>query len=517
MRIEASTDQTETSLPVTTASSSSSSNDNIDTMTSQSSQPPTASALKYVPYCCRYSTGPLEATGLSIDFYARAVVLMSSIFMGPALLELATEAAGCPNEQDCNARIWLFMKPSSLLSNIAIVTGITVSLGMPLIGAMVDYTNQRRRVGAYTAYLLAVSKGIEACVSQRTWVLVAAMQIVSGVVYFCHTTAGYAYNAELSNDSVQQTKYNTYYFFVLYMSTLFFLAQVLVVSTLLDTGDVGTARISQIITSVTSAIAFGWAWTCFFSDRPAARPLPDNTTLLSAGFRKTTRTFWSVRTRLPYLWWLMCSVAVTESATAALITIATTYMAHFLDMDSSQIGVVFIVVLLTGVPGSRVGHILGVWYNPLRSAQVCILYFIVVTVIAAFVLTDPSRSDYTVLFGAFWGIGLGWLHPMNSTMFMTMSPAHSRTEYMGLYIFCGQVLSWMPPLVFTAVNEANVSMSIGLASLNVFFLVGFFCLVMIGRYDNAVAAVSQTSSIRTDDHVYVSGSDVATVELPSLA
>jgi hypothetical protein len=57
---------------------------------------------------------------------------------------------------------------------------------------------------------------------------------------------------------------------------------------------------------------------------------------------------------------------------------------------------------------------------------------------------------------------------------------------MGIYIFSGSVLAWLPPLLFTLLNEFGISMNIGLASLNVFFVGGFALLYMIGDYDEAL-------------------------------
>ncbi len=57
---------------------------------------------------------------------------------------------------------------------------------------------------------------------------------------------------------------------------------------------------------------------------------------------------------------------------------------------------------------------------------------------------------------------------------------------MGLYIFSGSVLAWLPPFLFSFLNEFGASMNIGLASLNAFFVGGFALLYMIGDYDDAV-------------------------------
>jgi MFS-type transporter involved in bile tolerance (Atg22 family) len=138
--------------------------------------------IKYVPCCLRHDDGPPEATGLTLDFYARATVLMSSIFLGPALLQLATESAGCASEQDCDARV-MGMKPSSLLSNIAVATGILASILMPTLGAIVDHTSYRLQVGTYSGYIISVVKGLEAMVSSKTWFYVAILQVLSGTTF----------------------------------------------------------------------------------------------------------------------------------------------------------------------------------------------------------------------------------------------------------------------------------------------------------------------------------------------
>ena len=189
---------------------------------------------------------------------------------------------------------------------------------------------------------------------------------------------------------------------------------------------------------------------------------------------------------MPALKRLMGSVLFAESAMNAIITIATTYMSTFLDMVSSDIGFVFLVVLLMGIPGAKLGEWLAFRINPLVSAKLCILSFFLSTSAAAFVLTGPESKQYAIIFGILWGICMGWLHPMHTVLFIGLTPDDARTEFMGIYIFCQQVLSWLPPLVFTVLNEFGASMSIGLASLDIFFMIGLLSLQSIGRYDQLV-------------------------------
>jgi UMF1 family MFS transporter len=452
--------------------------------------------LRWVPRCLRYDHGPVEATGLALDFYARAYILMSSIFLGPALLELATEAANCESEQNCDARIY-GMKPSSLLSNIAIMSGLLASFSMPIIGAVVDHTSYRLQVGKYSGYILSTVKLIEALVSSSTWYYVAWLQVLSGLFYYAHILATYAYTSELSDDTTEQTKYNTYFFTVLYASTLIYMAKILTLSNVFDQDDVGTARISQVVTGLTSGIMFIFSWT-FFRNRPPTSTIPLGQSLWTVGFHKVWKTSGEIYRTMPALKRLMGSVLFAESAMGTIVTVATTYMSTFMDMSSSEIGVVFLVVLIMGIPGAKLGEWLALKINPLTSAKICILLLLVSTGLAAIVLTGPEHKHYVVIFGVLWGISMGWLHPMHTVLFLGLTPDHARTEYMGIYIFCQLVLSWLPPLVFTVLNELGVSMSIGMASLNIFFVLGLISLQSIGRYDQlamAVPTVVHTSGV----------------------
>lgn len=467
--------------------------------------------MRRIPRCFRFDNALPEATGLSLDAYARGVLSMSSLFMGPALLQLANNAAQeqCHDCGEDDARIY-GMKPSSLLSNIAIVVGVLNAVILPLFGAIVDHTPYRRQVGVWSAVALTTIKGAEVVVSANTWFLVAILQTVSGAFYYIHTSATWAYTSELTDNHKQQIKYNAYYFVVLYVATLIFLFQVLVSAVILHTDDVGTARISQVITFLTCSLFFGFAWRYLFRDRPALSRLPEGNTLLGTGFSRIRTSSNMIRQELPALKWLMLSIMSSEAATAALITIATTYMSHFLEMNANEIGIVFLAVLIMGAPGTKLGERIGLFCDPLLSAKACVLFFIVATTLASILLTGPQDKHLTVIFGVLWGLALGWLHPMHSTLFITITPTGQETELMSLYLFSGQVLSWLPPLVFTVLNEAGVSMSIGLASLNLFFLVGYICLHLMGDYNVArEQARSRGDLVPTDE-------DMGDVALPPM-
>lgn len=152
---------------------------------------------------------PLEATGLSLNSFARGAVGMSTLFLGPALLVLAKEAAAASavqsgqsnreegiDENNDEGRVY-GMRPTSLLTNIGIFSNLFSILLLPLFGAIVDHTPHRKAVGQFSAILLSLIKGLEDFVSRSTWFLVAFLQVVNFVLYNAHLCAVYAYTAEV--------------------------------------------------------------------------------------------------------------------------------------------------------------------------------------------------------------------------------------------------------------------------------------------------------------------------------
>ena len=109
---------------------------------------------------------------------------MSTIFLGPALLKLAAAAAqaNCDGydggdvstETDC--RVYGF-RPTSLLTNIGVFSGLLSSVLTPLFGSIVDHTPHRKAIGQGSAILLSIVKGIEIFVNQSTWFVVSVLQV----------------------------------------------------------------------------------------------------------------------------------------------------------------------------------------------------------------------------------------------------------------------------------------------------------------------------------------------------
>ena len=269
---------------------------------------------------------------------------------------------------------------------------------------------------------------------------------------------------------------------------LVYLVVVLLLGNLLGTDDVETGKLAVFVSSVICIPLFFVCWKYLFHNRPALSRASPNHSLLTAGFYRVYQTSQSIHSDLPAVKWLLRSIVFSEAADSALPTIATTYMNEKLNMDALEIGLVMLVVLIAGLPGSYLGKFLAVRFNPVASAKMSLVGYMTVTTVASLTLTR-SHKNLAYIYGALWGICQGIMHPQHAASFVTLSPKGQEAELMGTFLFACNLLQFLPPLLFTILNEVGIDMNVGMASLVLFFGAGFFGLSRTGDYEMAVEHV----------------------------
>ena len=437
-----------------------------------------------------------EVLGWILDAAARGVVVIgTAVFVSSEILKLAKEAAGCGTtidgetwvETGCTNRVYGF-KPSSILTNIVMIVGLFSAVVMPFIGSIIDHTNHRRAVGSISAAVMAVMILLQMLVLQKFWFLAAILQIFIAFSYTIHLCAVYAYLPELTSNHEKLVQYTAQFSAAQYSASVIFLLFMVGVLSWINGNDrFNAATLSQAVVFVVVAVSFGYAWTKLFRPRIASQQVPLGRTLVSAGFWKIFKTSRWILLHHAAIKWFLLSVAFTEAATTTFSTIAITYMTEQLGFDARENGIAILILLLFGVPGTRLAASLTSGFNPIRSLQACLLVWIINTTVAAVYLKGPDQQGAAYVFAIIWGLAIGWVYPTEKALYVTIIPRGQEAELMGTYICACQFLSWLPPLVFSVMNEAGISMRIGLFSLTFYFMVSFCILFLVGDYDEAVA------------------------------
>ena len=126
--------------------------------------------------------------------------------------------------------------------------------------------------------------------------------------------------------------------------------------------------------------------------------------------------------------------------------------------------------------------------HPIRSSIIAVTILILNTAFDSIFLKGPFQSTGAYILAVPWGIGSGAKWTSDRMLFARIVPGGQNAELSGGYVFFRQLLTWLPLLVFTLLNESDVSLRWAIASLNIFFLLGLAAYWCVGSYAAAVAA-----------------------------
>mmetsp|Transcript_15205 Transcript_15205/g.18515 ORF Transcript_15205/g.18515 Transcript_15205/m.18515 type:complete len:481 (-) Transcript_15205:209-1651(-) len=438
-----------------------------------------------------------KVKGYTLEGAGRACVLMSNIFLSTSLIWLASEAADCVEDNtivdDCGKKVYGFL-PSSLITNIAVVSGVASAFFMPLIGAIVDYTEYRRSLGISSAIGIIAIQFIQVYTVSSTWFAMAILQAIGAFIYEVQVLSTYAYLPEIARELGESvmTTIASNFMAIQFGSECVFLIVIITISRVQETTTVVTAQISQAICVILALLL----WTMSWKSLPSIgknHEIPEGSNLVTVGFYQNYKTMKMIKKHYSRgLLWFYLAVAFAEAGANSFTTVSVTYLASELNMNGAQIGMVFLGSLISTLPGTAVASFVTKRTDPNTSWKLCMAYFAFTTIVGAFILTDESRTNYAYILSVFWGIALGWFYPTENLFFSMCLPKGQEAELSGFLVYCSTIISWLPPLIFTLLNEAGIHMKYGLISLTAFFFAAIILLSMAAPWPEIVEEAQKT-------------------------
>jgi len=433
-----------------------------------------------------------EAKGYALVAMGRGVGVMSNVVVNAALLELAMEAAGCPSKKEldameadgtigsasgyiCDGTVY-GQNPLSLISNIAVATGLLGAIFMPITGVILDFTPYRRLVGILFAIIFTIIQGIQIGIGPNTWFQMSILQAIAGVCFTVIMMTSLAYLPEICEE-VGQAEHSTYtarFTAKQFASQATFLILLgsLSVGLGISSDSVRTARLSQAMNVGIISILFSMGWRCMPS-RPASRDPPQGTRFLVLyGIRQNFRTAVSIhREYKKGLRWYLLATVFAQSSVGALTTVAVVYLSSEVGLNATDISLFFFVVLVGTIPGSKFASELSKRTNPNTSWQLSMICLFITLVIGAFTLGDAPHKYLSLIWGLFVGLMLGWFYPTENLFFSCVLPKGQEAEIAGFRVYCSMILAWLPPLVFSILVESGVDAKWGMTFMGSFILV----------------------------------------------
>ena len=168
-------------------------------------------------------------------------------------------------------------------------------------------------------------------------------------------------------------------------------------------------------------------------------------------------------------------------------------MTDFLEMNPLQSAIAIIISFSGSFPGAIFAAFLARTLDPIKAAIVSNVLMIVCVTVFALILTAPGQYIRAYIYFLFIGFNSGIKVNLDRLLSASLMPTGQEAEMMGLWLFADQSLLWLPLLVYTIMNEADISPRISVVVLDVYLCLSLFYLYMTGSYSDARVEVNRTS------------------------
>ena len=368
----------------------------------------------------------------------------------------------------------------ALFSILVGIGSILLMLVMPVLGAMADYADSKKRflrnfafVGAaFTLVIPFVPDG------QVPWFLLVVV-----VTQFGFVAANVFYDGFLpeiaSDDTVDQVSSKGFALGYLGGGLYLLLALVLI----FFSSDEPDATLTEALAARIAIFGSG-LWWFGFSLFSLAR-LPNDSAnsnkrslseYASIGFDRTVATGRKLKL-FPQLLLFVIAFVIYNSGVGTVIAVSGPYAEDTLGLELTTIALAFLLVQFIAFFGALMFGRLAKRIGPKSAVMVSLVVWTGLAVMAFF-LPEGSSVGFLAL-ASIVGFVLGGVQALSRSLYSSMIPEEASAEFFGFYSVFSK-LSGIGPLVFGAVSAATGSGRTAILSVAAFFIVG---LVLLSKVD----------------------------------
>ena len=276
---------------------------------------------------------------------------------------------------------------------------------------------------------------------------------------------------------------------VQFSSQLCFLILMVGLSMVLSWDDVMTAQVSQGINSVTVAISFLLGWR-LMPKYGARSTMPQGGWLVFQGFRQNWETVKRIQSQYKKsLGWFLLALVLAESCANTFTVVAVVFLDEELGLSGGEIGLFFVIALLGMIPGGKLGGMVTKWTNPNTSWRLALTILFLLGVLGGLVLNRENARTLGYGWGFLVGLNLGWHYPTSGLFFSMIIPEGQEAELSGFFVYCTQIIGWLPPLLFSIMVEKDIKQGYGVIVTAGFALVAVVLLSMAPSWPDIVRDV----------------------------
>ncbi len=404
-----------------------------------------------------------------------------TLFLGPYLTTLAKAAA------DSTGHIYplgIEVDARSYWSYLISISVLTQVFFLPMLGAVADYSPNKKR-------LLAVFTYLGAAATIAMFALQGTMYLFGGVLFLISNLAfGGAvvlYNSFLNDiapeherDSVSSKGWGIGYLgggIMLGLNLLLYQK-----ANALGLSEEFAVRIS---------LGSAGAWWAFFAlipmfglrRRKPAKTIASGENLFSKGFLQLFHTLKEMK-HYPQTLTFLVAYLIYNDAIQAVITLAGQYGADYLKIPMESLTMAILMVQFVAFGGAMAFNFIAARIGGYRSVLTSLFIW---AALMCGVFIVRTTFDYFVA-AALVAVVMGGSQALSRSLYSVMIPKGKEAEYFSLYEISDKGTSWLAPLMFGLTLQYTGSYQLAILSLIVFFVAGIAVLWKVDVHRAATEA-----------------------------
>lgn len=402
------------------------------------------------------------------------------VLLGPYLTSLAQSQVGD------NGTIISFGELGAVTAKNFFNLSITVSvfcqvLFLPILGAIADYSNLKKRLMTVFCYLGVLASSAFFFITESNYIFGGILLVVANLSFGAANIFYNSYLVDLTTED-RRDSISSYGFALGYAGGIIMLIlNILLVNNAESFGlTTGYAvRLSLLAASLWWGI-FGLVTFLSIKSRGAAKVLPEGKSIVSMGFTELGNTFRELK-RLRYTAQFLIACFCYNNGIQTVITSASVFLAQELfvsrgeEASQSFLLGIFLVSQLAALVGAigfeRLARVIGTKQTLLISLVIWIL----IIIFAYAILETPSQAW---AMAAFIGLVLGSSQALSRSLYSQMIPVGRESSFFGLYEISEKGTSLVGSLVFGIVVGITGSYRQAILSMILFFAVGIIILML---------------------------------------
>ena len=243
--------------------------------------------------------------------------------------------------------------------------------------------------------------------------------------------------------------------------------------------SVTLARFAQALSVAAGGPTLFFAYHKRYPTVKAAKVLPEGSSLYSAGVKELWTTIVDLGKTEPAVQRFLFTIIFLDASVGGFTNLAIIYLSQQLQLSSTEIVIFILINLLSNPIGVFVHKKLARKVGHKKNFCIMIGAWIVLTILFISLIAGPEQRYGAYAFAVLYGYAFGHYYPSTNGYFVSLVPKERATELWGWNIFAGVVLSWVPPLIFTSVNETTGNLRLALLGMFSFLVVGFVLALTI--------------------------------------